>query len=356
MRPKFLSNSWLVIICAFWAGACVKQYSPDIPSIGKRLIVEGMITDQPGPYVIKLSYTTDYSFASLNYLVYNASVVISDDAGTTEVLQQLSPGVYQTRTGGLRGVAGRTYKLTVKTTDGHAYESAPELLKASPPIQAIYYEYTYHPTAPTNDKRNQWDVYIDTQDPETTGDYYRWQWKNYEALSSCRVSPDAAEDGYYTGVACCSPCWDINQCYTNCLSLRSDTRINGNLISRQYIMSAPFTSLTTYYVEVEQQRISKGAFQFFNTADKLVSNTGGIFDAAPVSLGGNIRCTSHPDEAAYGYFGAAGVAVRALKIDRVKDAVGDPVGKKIRIDALAGCAACVESAYRTGIKPRWWDN
>lgn len=353
MKSKFLSYAVHIVLSLGLLVSCIKPYNPDTKSIDPIMIVEGFITDQPGPYAVNLTYTANYTFASLNLLVRGATVTMSDNAGNSDALAEIRPGVYQTSR--MQGIAGRTYKLTIRTTDGKVYESTPELLKPSPPINKLYYEYQYHPYEISNDIRNTWEVYLDTKDPETKGDYYRWQWRNYEQAVICTSSADAGPDGYYLGAACCTPCWDINRCYVNCLSLRSDVNVNGNVLSRQHIMSVPFTSYSTYYVEVEQQSLSEGAYRFFNSAQKLVDNTGGIFDSAPLAVGGNIKCTSDPNTLVFGYFGAMGVSVQALKVDRTKDpVVGSPVGKKVRVFGMA-CAPCENSIYRTTVKPRWWD-
>ncbi|MGA0555056.1 DUF4249 domain-containing protein [Larkinella sp. VNQ87] len=335
--------------------SCITPYQPEVQSIGRALVVEGLVSDQPGPYTVTLSQTADYTYTGLNLFVRGATVTLSDNAGTNEVLTETSPGVYQTSANGLRGVVGRTYKITIRTSDGHLYESTPEILKAAPPIQKLTYEYRYNPFANTNDQRNTWDVFLDTQDPETPGNYYRWVWRNYEATNACSVSDDANEQGIYSGLPCCSDCWNINQCYSNCINVSSDVAINGKAISRQPILSVPFTSRNIYYVEVEQQAISEGAYRFFNSVKKLVNNTGGLFDAAPSTVGGNLRCTSDPDQPVYGYFGAAGISVMPLKVDRTKDAVGNPIFKRITVDYLAPCLICENNLYRTRIKPRWWD-
>ncbi|MFC5407898.1 DUF4249 domain-containing protein [Larkinella bovis] len=339
-------------VCGF-VSSCLTPYQPETQSIGRALVVEGMITDQPGPYVVNLTYTADYTYTGLNLLVQGATVTLADNAGNQEVLTEIHPGSYQALS--MHGMAGRSYQLSIRTADGKQYESTPERLKAAPPISRLTYEYQYNPVPFENDKRNTWEVYLDTKDPETPGDYYRWIWKNYEFTAACRLSPSLNADGFYTGLPCCSDCWDINQCYSNCINISSDAAINGKSISRQYIMSVPFTSRGMYYLEVEQQAISEGAFRFFNSVRKLVSNTGGLFDAAPATIGGNLKCVSHPDEAVYGYFGAAGVSATFLKVDRSKEAVGLPNGKNVQLDNLAPCLACENSRYRTPNKPRWWD-
>lgn len=351
-----LYRAWpALILVAGLVSSCLTPYQPDTQSIGRALVVEGMITDQPGPYTVTLTQTADYSYAGLNLVVQGATVTVSDNAGNQETLLEIRPGTYQTAASGLRGTPGRTYYIAIRTPDGKQYESAPELLKPAPPIDRLTYQYHYDPFANTDDKRNTWEVYLDTKDPETTGDYYRWAWKNYEFISACSVSDNANSEGIFAGLPCCTSCWDINRCYSNCISISSDAAINGKAISGQYILSVPFTSRGIYYVEIEQQSISLGAYRFFNSVRKLVNNTGGLFDAAPATVGGNIRCTSHPDEAVFGYFGAAGTSVKALKVDRSKDAVGVPVFKRIQTNPLAPCVACVESAFRTANRPRWWD-
>lgn len=355
-RFLILFRANLFLFLAFGlVSSCVTPYQPDTQSIGRAVVVEGMITDQPGPYSVNLTQTADYTYSGLNLLVTGATVTITDNLGNREVLKEVLPGSYQTATNGIRGTAGRSYKLSIRTSTGKQYESSLELLKTAPPITRLSYEYKYNPTPFSNDLRNNWEVYLDTKDPETTGDYYRWIWRNYEMTAACQVSPGLNQDGFYTGIPCCTTCWNINQCYSNCINIRSDAAINGKSLSRQYIMSVPYTSRSIYYLEVEQQAISPGAYQFFSSVQKLVSNTGGLFDSAPATVGGNMKCTSNPDEVVYGYFGAAGVSVLPLKVDRTKDAVGIPNGKVIQLDNLAPCIPCLNTIYRTPNKPRFWD-
>ncbi|WP_128544022.1 DUF4249 domain-containing protein [Larkinella soli] len=338
------------------AGSCITPYNSEVQTIGRALVVEGMITDRPGPYTVRLSRTADYNYNGLNLLEPQARVTLSDNAGHQEVLTETEYGVYQTRAGGIQGQAGRTYKISIRTRDGKTYESSTELLKAAPPIQKLYYEYQFHPLEFTNDKKNTWEVYLDSRDPETPGDYYRWKWTHYEQAIACFLNPDADMlTGFFMGVPCCGNCWDISQCYSNCITISSDATVNGKAFTRQYILSVPYTSTSTYYVEVEQQLISAGAYRFFKSVDKLVNNSGGLFDSAPAAVGGNLKSLSNPGEPVYGYFGAAGIAEMALKVDRTRDAVGLPFGKKISLFPGARCTPCVESQYRTQVEPRWWN-
>ena len=258
-------KAFLVALLTVMAGvgltvSCVTEFQPDSLSLPPSLIVEGQITDAPGPYTVQLTRTANYSYSALNLLETGATLSIQDDAGTTELLSERSGGIYVTRTNGIRGVAGRTYKLIIQTKDGLRYESEPERLTAAPPILKLYTEYRNDPVPGTPTRKQSWDLFLDTKDPAEPGNYYRWTWAHYESIDACKKTllPSGTS---YTGVPCCSPCWDITRCY-NCISVNSDANINGQNISRQYIMTAPYTSLAPYYVEVQQQAISKGRLHF----------------------------------------------------------------------------------------------
>lgn len=353
MRLRTLVYAHL-LLAGLFAISCVTEFQPDTVSIAPSLIVEGEITDQAGPYSIKLTRTADYSYKSLNLLETGATVTISDNVGNQEILQE-NTGVYSTKPTGLRGVAGRAYKVTIKTKDGKVYESAPEVIQAAPPIQKLYYEYTVEPGGFTFAQRQGWDVYLDTKDPGETGNYYRWNWTHYEFTDICFKKEVPGGNGTLTGLDCCSSCWDITRCYT-CINVSSDVDINGQSISRQFIARVPYKSTNRYYLEVQQQAISPGAYQFWKSVRQLVSNTGGLFDAAPALVQGNIRCVSDPTTSAYGFFGATGVSEQYIYVDRSTGQGIPDLDPPVVVPQPSACVVCENNLYRTPNKPRWWIN
>ncbi|GAB2591651.1 DUF4249 domain-containing protein [Spirosoma areae] len=352
-RKASISHSLIhsFALSLFIFASCVTEYQPDTVRIPVSLVIEGQITDQDLPYTVRLTRTADYTVRSLNLLETGATITIEDNAGNRETLREISGGVYQTRVGGIRGVAGRSYKLTVQTKTGKRYESDAEVLQAAPPIQKLYYEYQNEAVPGLLTRKQTWNVYLDTKDPETTGNYYRWEWTAYKFISICRAVEQ--RDGSFIGAYCCSNCWDISRCY-NCISLNSDANINGQAISRQFITAVPFTGTTPYYLEVQQQAISKGAYAFWKSVRQLVNNTGGLFDAAPTSVQGNVRCVSDPAEQAYGYFGATGISEQFIYVDRSGGQGTPPLEPPVIVPVPSPCAACENSLYRTPNKPRWW--
>lgn len=346
-----------LLLAGLLAVSCVTEFHPDTVSIPPSLIVEGTITDQPGPYMVKLTRTADYSYKSLNLLETGATVTISDNLGNRETLKEQSPGgTYQTSVNGIRGVPGRAYKLTIQTKAGKRYESDSETLPAVPVIQNVYYESNYIPATGITAGKQTWTVFLDTKDPDTLGNYYKWNWTHYEFASVCRKT-FVPSRSIYTGIYCCSDCWDITRCY-NCITINSDANINGKAISRQQITQVPFTSLSRYYIEIEQQALSKGAYLFWKSVKQLTANTGGLFDAAPSTVRGNLRCVTNADELVYGYFGASGLSTSYLYVDRSTGQGGPQTDFPVEVPYPTNppCIVCENSIYRTPNQPRWWKN
>lgn len=107
---------FLVTILLF--SSCEKVIDLNLESSGSKLVIEGNITDQAGPYFVKLTKTVPFDEASIYPAVEDAMVIVSDNTGVTDTLTYTTGGIYQTNM--LQGVPGRTYTLAV-TTEGKTY-------------------------------------------------------------------------------------------------------------------------------------------------------------------------------------------------------------------------------------------
>ena len=83
------------------------------------MVVDGFISDQPGPYTVSVNTSFDpESSRNIKNPVSELIIDLSDNAGNSERLTEISPGTYQTRADGIRGTTGRAYTLTILTPDG----------------------------------------------------------------------------------------------------------------------------------------------------------------------------------------------------------------------------------------------
>src|ERR1039458_6425111 len=96
--------------------ACEKVITVNLNSVNPVIVIQGDITNDPGPYSIILTNTASYYEANVFPPVTGAKVIVSDNAGNSETLKEVTPGTYQTAH--LQGVPGRTYNLNISTTTG----------------------------------------------------------------------------------------------------------------------------------------------------------------------------------------------------------------------------------------------
>ena len=116
----------------------------------------------------------------------------------------------------------------------------------------------------------------------------------------------------------------------------------------------PYKSKVCYYLEVQQQAISKGAYEFWKSVRQLTSNTGGLFDAAPSTIRGNVHALSDPTEMVYGYFGATGLSEQYINVDRNAGEGIPNSDPPVFVPQPSACVVCDNNSYRTPNKPRWW--
>src|SRR5882762_10507816 len=109
----------LVVIMGL--AACQKVVNLNLKNASGKYVVEGNVTNLPGPYQVTIGktgeVTSDYVFQGVG----GATVSIRDNTGNGETLLEVQPGVYQTKS--LQGVEGRTYYLSI-LVGGRTYTSS----------------------------------------------------------------------------------------------------------------------------------------------------------------------------------------------------------------------------------------
>jgi len=94
--------------------ACQKTVTLPLDTAPAQLVIQGEVTDQPGPYTVAINKTVGFYADNTFPAVSGASVKISDGV-ITDSLTETSPGIYTTHT--LQGRSGSTYTLTVGIGD-----------------------------------------------------------------------------------------------------------------------------------------------------------------------------------------------------------------------------------------------
>lgn len=298
----------LLLFFAFLFFSCVDEVQLPARSVESRLVVEGLVTNEAPPYTVKLSYTGQYNslIYGQNEIPVNGAVVsITELGGRTVILDQdpLTPLYFWMKDSTFQGKPGKSYQLRVQLADGKTYISEPDLLNNVPEIDRIYAEFrgraegdVYNP--------DHYDILLDTKDPATAGNYYRWSGYGYIP----RIST-----GEPVGMSvCCKWCWI--PAYGAITDVLSDALINGNTISRRPVFTSPIYYVGRHYIEISQYSLTKSAFQFWVNFEEQRKRNGSLFDPLPASIEGNVHQEDDANTLALGYFGSSAVSKRRLII------------------------------------------
>ena len=128
------------IISVVFAAACTEAIDVDLnEGENNRLVVAGEISNEPGPYSVRLTRSTSYFYNQPAPAELGATVTIFDGEQTFVLLDEDNDGTYWTDSSAL-GVPGRTYTLNIKLTNGEEYEAV-DHMPIPNRFDTIYYEY-----------------------------------------------------------------------------------------------------------------------------------------------------------------------------------------------------------------------
>lgn len=268
---------YIFAMLAFGAvlSACEDRIDLDLPEGETFLVVEGWLSNEPGPYHINLTYTQPFFDDSTPPRATDAVVYLKDDEGFEMLLPETAPGIY---TFPDSGIVGRSYILEIDLPDGSRYRSNPELLREPVPILDI--RWLIDPDGPSDFLDQEPDqiygVVIDTFEPEGLGDNYRWRTYVNGVMKNDPFDIFVTNDDFVDG----SPVLNFDP--TNELFFLGDT------------------------VTIVQERISRAALDFFQLVQSQTAFVGGPFDTPPAPVESNVINLNDPQRNARGFFGVAG--------------------------------------------------
>ncbi len=256
--------------------SCEDVIQLDLNNGVTTLVVNGFISDQPGPYTINLSRSGNYFESNTFVAETGAIVIISDNEGGRDTLKEKSAGSYNTTH--IQGTPGKTYTLSITTGDKKIYTAA-SYLPPPVPIDSIHYEVRIRngfgpPSTSTQPQSYQASCYY--TDPASTVNYYRFKFYKNDTLSD--------PESYFIA----------NDLVTNGQSVSQ--RIRGRFALNDSIKADMFT-------------MDKNGYDFYNDLQKLINDqTSIVASNAPSNPINNIS------NGALGYFGAYGITSKKISI------------------------------------------
>jgi hypothetical protein len=153
-----------IIATALLGTGCEKTVDLEYKANQSKIMIEANITNEPGPYFVKITKSIGLADTGDYPTIDNAVVTLADDLGNGEALISLGNGVYRTST--LNGAEGRTYRLTVNA-ENQTY-TAQSTMPHRVPFDSIKVE-TIVVTGET--EHNVIPIYLD---PAVKGNNYRF--------------------------------------------------------------------------------------------------------------------------------------------------------------------------------------
>lgn len=270
MRFKYSLVILVSIPAIFLYYGCQKVINVDLNDAAPRIVIEGMITDRPGPYVVTISKSGSYFAQPVLQVVSGAKVIISDDLGTTDSLKEIKPGMYNTS--GIRGRPGRIYTLKVISENIEYTGSSIMLSHVNIDSLVLRKSDSQHLDIGGNDQN---EVHIELHcffnDP-TEKNYYRI--KTY-------INDSIQTDNY---------------------RLYDDQYTNGYLTELRVAHAE-----ARHNYRIELLSLDEKTFLYYRTLEDLIFSNP-VFGSTPANPDGNLS------NGALGYFGAAAISSRSITV------------------------------------------
>lgn len=360
--------------------SCIAQFVPEINEEKQLLVVQGLITDQPGNCFVRLSKSLPVGLKSAAWPLSKCIVTLSDNSGSNVVLSETVSGTYVPLPL-FHGVVGRFYTLHVNTNTGKNslnYESFPVEMKPVPAIDSVYYEKTVIEQPYDNFRGiNGCKIYLDAHDPDNNCKFYRW---DYSETWKLRLLFDVQNQ----------TCWISNN--SKDIFIQSTASLSEDVIKSlplTYITNATDRLKTTYSLLVNQYSMNEEEYNYWDKLQRLIEQTGGLYDLVPSSIPSNLWCVEIPNDKVLGYFSVSAVSSKRIFIKDNFEGIIDPysdcvsgtlIGGPDYIEGLGvtiwtlfdipgvpfssqrfrvftttrGCADC--TARGTKVKPSFWED
>jgi hypothetical protein len=336
----------LLILFAAIALGCVDRVDLSLPAAELPLIIEGMVTDNPGaPDTIRLSqaYAADGKYHGRKGIP-GATFWITDASGGVDYLTSRGNGIYVTDQ--LQGSIGETYTLHGILPGGTTIISSPQRMLPAGDIDSMYYEFASTVNPDTGIREEGLNVFINTSVDPSSSHRMRWKFNGtYVFISDPSLIVTPMPLPCATNCTCCK-CWASER--EDLPLVASPAFETGSHIDKVFVKYIPVNGLTFYQkyrAEVTQMELSEDVFEFYSDMRKQMENAGSLFQPPFFALKGNVSATGNTS--VIGVFAAAGETTMERYIHRSE------VSFKGATVLAGDCRAVID--HSNNVAPPFWD-
>lgn len=308
--------SIILIITGLICNSCIDEYWPDLDKYENLLVVDGYISNEPGPYTVKLSYSSKVGELTNNPAT-GASITIIDDLGDSELLTETEPGTYVTSANGIQGLTGRKYKIEIQTSAGKNYESEFEELLTPTEIESVNAELESRTQDGLSHNLIGYQFYLNSAPALSDTNYYLARLEatfQYNADFLIRFIYNGTLNAF-TNSDSLQTCWrtyKVHEIFTySTLNLTEPVVTDFPL---HYVSTETRELYIRYSLLVKQFTISEKTYRFWDGVKDLNADQGGLYNTQPYQIRGNVVNRDNTGEPVLGYFMVAGVAQKRIFI------------------------------------------
>jgi len=352
MKSRIFITALLLLIFSLSFHSCIDEITLDIDNDEQFVIIDGLVADEAGNYVIKVNNSPRIGVGNDNILepISGCQVRLVDDGNNTISFTEQSeePGEYSTFINGLS--LDRKYHIEVSLPNGELISSTPQSFPASVvPIDTIDWdvvEVEFINESGNVARREFVEIYANTP-PSSKDEFMRW-----------RVTGEYDIVEKYFGILNPRHCY-VKQSIDNNNVILANTGDfdDGRIVQEPLIklaMDARFNIL--YLFGVSQYTINKDEFDYWTQIEQLINVEGTLFDPPPGILKGNLTNTTDPTKQVQGYFSVVRQATfnRFVNIARKGYFVDSDCFTRPGANNPAKCVDCTSLNRSTLIKPDYW--
>lgn len=339
-----------ILSCLFYQ--CLEPFDLEFEegSVEKILVVDGVLSNSPGPHKVTLSRTESFGNKFIDP-VTNAKVFLN---GTEEFLDQ-GNGEYILEN--YTPEIGSEYSLNLTLADGTQYSSKSLIMPVSIQPDSNYVKYESDVfRSPTGAERitKVMNVYLDTPLPDNDNNqnyYLRW------FTDGLSVFPEEACGGLHIP----KTCYIYEPPNVQNIRLQSSENISGNKLTEQAVAQKTSYTInefkTLYVFSTYQYSITKESYEYWSDLKTLANQSGTVFDLPPAALQGNVKNDNNESELVLGFYDVAAVdtvRVRVIASEFRQNISGIvPCSNFDRRNWPSECCQCLELENSNTDRPDW---
>jgi hypothetical protein len=329
----------LIFLFFLFSDACVEPLDLDEYPSEPGLVVNGMITDKPGPYTVTLHVSSPANTdIDRQKVVSGASITLYDDAGNQEQLTETKPGNYQTAANGMRGVVGKSYHIRI-VVDEKEYVSKETRMLPAGSITEIFGAFEKN-AINHNDISLPQDalrIYVNAQGEPGYPNLFRWRWSGiYQVMTYPELNvrydqngvaiPDPLpcsgfiyDGGVLRSVAPCECCVCWVEEAGDRILVSNNQFVENGVFNKELMHTFPVEARRFFYkyrIVIDQLSVDEDIYNFWRLIEAQQNSGGDIFQPNTIRIKGNVTCVTHPKENVMGIFAACSITEKAFTIPR----------------------------------------